>query len=579
MNTDYFAVKEAPQVERVVVAKKNNNADDQGKQDFVSSYQAARKLQESRDEDARSSASRGRRDEVNRNNASREHRNRADSERANERRQEGVRNTAQAARKKSNETVTDRKDSGKPLPSKEGSGNAMQAHAAMTADRSPRVDPVETMDEKPLVQISQFQSYDLKSSEEATPSESVLLLEGEPDSESGVVSAEERNLSATLSRDGVTDQGRESSDEEMPNIESGLLSGTNEDDLDLTDQRVSLDESISVAGWKPEKAAEGSDIKISSSNLASSKSVADDGENNALKQDNREAANVEQRNTEMSSDEASGNVLKTNLEITEQIPAEKVTVTPLSLREQGEKSSRTGDANEKIKPTLVQPAIEPSAQKASADAHFREGLKGNSFDDQQSLLNTESAKADIKSSTAENLSASEMSLKEAKSGVATKGLDFSKALSAEKSPLRETIELPVSHKNWGEALAEKTALLVGQRGGFARLNLVPHNLGPLEIRVHLQGDSSSVEFIAVNPATKEAIESAIPKLREMFESGGLNLGDVNVNSQSKRDGSEERAQKFRNSESRDESNVELAESGVASPLSTSLLDGRVDFYA
>lgn len=121
----------------------------------------------------------------------------------------------------------------------------------------------------------------------------------------------------------------------------------------------------------------------------------------------------------------------------------------------------------------------------------------------------------------------------AKSNVVKTASEFSRLLSGAKQPLRETIEIPVTHKNWGEALAEKTLLLVSQKGSSARLNLVPHNLGPLEIKLQLQGDSSAIEFVAHHAPTKEAIESAIPKLREMFESGGLSLGDVNVRDHSK----------------------------------------------
>lgn len=120
-----------------------------------------------------------------------------------------------------------------------------------------------------------------------------------------------------------------------------------------------------------------------------------------------------------------------------------------------------------------------------------------------------------------------------KNNVIKAASEFSRSLAAAKQPLRETIELPVAHKNWGEALAEKTLLLVSQKGSSARLNLVPHNLGPLEIKLQLQGDSSSIEFVAHHAHTKETIETAIPRLREMFESGGLSLGDVNVKDHSK----------------------------------------------
>lgn len=145
----------------------------------------------------------------------------------------------------------------------------------------------------------------------------------------------------------------------------------------------------------------------------------------------------------------------------------------------------------------------------------------------------ESGKLEQILNAAEQNSVEEPAALTAKSNALKTASEFSRLLSGAKQPLRETIEIPVTHKNWGEALVEKTLLLVSQKGSFARLNLVPHNLGPLEIKLQLQGDSSSIEFVAHHSPTKEAIETAIPKLREMFESGGLSLGDVNVRDHSK----------------------------------------------
>lgn len=155
-------------------------------------------------------------------------------------------------------------------------------------------------------------------------------------------------------------------------------------------------------------------------------------------------------------------------------------------------------------------------------------------------------------------------------------LDLNKLSTNTKVPLRDTLEIPVTHKKWGESLAEKTLLLVNQKGSTARLNLIPHNLGPLEIKLQLQGDASSIEFVTHHSATKEAIESAIPKLREMFESGGLSLGDVNVKDHSRHPKGGEQANYFTKTEKKD-NNASVSDESAVEVLNV-IKKGRVDYF-
>jgi flagellar hook-length control protein FliK len=57
------------------------------------------------------------------------------------------------------------------------------------------------------------------------------------------------------------------------------------------------------------------------------------------------------------------------------------------------------------------------------------------------------------------------------------------------------------------------------------------NLGPIEIRVTLQNDQASVSFNAQHPFTREALEAAVPRLREMLGESNLDLVSVDVKDQ------------------------------------------------
>jgi len=94
-----------------------------------------------------------------------------------------------------------------------------------------------------------------------------------------------------------------------------------------------------------------------------------------------------------------------------------------------------------------------------------------------------------------------------------------------------TINHPVGGKGWGENLGERIQWMVRQEIQGAEVKLNPRGLGPIEIRVTLQNDQANVSFVAHHAATREAIDAALPRLREMFNDSNMNLVNVDVSDQ------------------------------------------------
>jgi flagellar hook-length control protein FliK len=90
------------------------------------------------------------------------------------------------------------------------------------------------------------------------------------------------------------------------------------------------------------------------------------------------------------------------------------------------------------------------------------------------------------------------------------------------------LDLPVGQPGWDRAVGERIQWMVGQNIQQAEIKLNPPHLGPLEIKISLQNDHTSVTFVATQAPTREALEASIPRLREMFGEINLNLADVNV---------------------------------------------------
>lgn len=90
----------------------------------------------------------------------------------------------------------------------------------------------------------------------------------------------------------------------------------------------------------------------------------------------------------------------------------------------------------------------------------------------------------------------------------------------------------VGSAEWGGAVGEKVLWMANQNHQVAELHLNPPNLGPLEVRLTISNDQASALFVSNHSAVREAIETALPRLREMLADNGIMLGNASVGSES-----------------------------------------------
>lgn len=90
------------------------------------------------------------------------------------------------------------------------------------------------------------------------------------------------------------------------------------------------------------------------------------------------------------------------------------------------------------------------------------------------------------------------------------------------------VQVPVGQPGWGRAVGEQVTWFVAQNIRSASLRLNPQHLGPLELRLNMDGDKASIAFASQHAAVRDALESSLPRLRDMFAEQGLNLVNVNV---------------------------------------------------
>lgn len=102
-----------------------------------------------------------------------------------------------------------------------------------------------------------------------------------------------------------------------------------------------------------------------------------------------------------------------------------------------------------------------------------------------------------------------------------------------------TTSLPVApevlnfgQKNWERALGHQLNWMVNNRLQEVEIKVDPPNLGPLEVRVSLHQNQTSVTFFSHEAAVREAIENALPRLRDMLDGQGISLNQAQVSDQS-----------------------------------------------
>jgi len=101
-------------------------------------------------------------------------------------------------------------------------------------------------------------------------------------------------------------------------------------------------------------------------------------------------------------------------------------------------------------------------------------------------------------------------------------------------PAQVTINTPVSHDNWGDEFNQKITWLSNQKEQTAELHLNPPQLGPMDVVLKVSGDQATALFTSPHAAVREAIEQALPRLREMMADNGIMLGNATVSDQAPR---------------------------------------------
>lgn len=112
------------------------------------------------------------------------------------------------------------------------------------------------------------------------------------------------------------------------------------------------------------------------------------------------------------------------------------------------------------------------------------------------------------------------------------------ASRSNEAPAVVHVDTPAGARGWDNEVAQKVVWLASRDASRAEMTLNPPHLGKLEVTLTVSGDQTNALFVSASPATREALENALPRLREILADAGITLGQSSVNAESPKDSDE-----------------------------------------
>jgi flagellar hook-length control protein FliK len=248
----------------------------------------------------------------------------------------------------------------------------------------------------------------------------------------------------------------------------------------------------------------------------------------------------------------------------------------LGLRErgqQGEPASRAAPI------TVTNPVLDPDDRGALMDLARRFDLAPA----QRTESATDALQARFAAAQATQTSQGQVSPQPSQSTLslspaAAATTDLGYAAAAQLST--DLISTSVRDRAWGEQVGDRVVMMAANQLKQAEIRLSPAELGPLRVKVSVDDGNAHVTFHAQHAVTREALEQALPRLREMLAENGLSLGQADVSDRGVNDDGGERGSEggALNSSTDDVTDIDL-EMGVDSTRRATTSNGLVDTFA
>lgn len=92
--------------------------------------------------------------------------------------------------------------------------------------------------------------------------------------------------------------------------------------------------------------------------------------------------------------------------------------------------------------------------------------------------------------------------------------------------------IPMGRRPFASELGDRVLWMASNGRQVAELRVDPPQLGPVEVRLSISGEQATLSLVSAHASVREALQASIPRLQDMIQSIGLELGSVQVGSES-----------------------------------------------
>jgi flagellar hook-length control protein FliK len=138
------------------------------------------------------------------------------------------------------------------------------------------------------------------------------------------------------------------------------------------------------------------------------------------------------------------------------------------------------------------------------------------------------------------------------------------------------VNADVGSADFSQGVANHVSMMLDNSVNSAKLQVNPPALGPIEVRITVQGDHAQVWMASHSAVTRDALQEATPQLREMLTSQGFAHVSVDISQRS----FQERPSTAQAYEWTGERGAKSSAAPISAPTArTRAVNGMLDAYA
>lgn len=228
--------------------------------------------------------------------------------------------------------------------------------------------------------------------------------------------------------------------------------------------------------------------------------------------------------------------------------------------------------------TLAQPEATSKANKTDGQVIAEQQLKGAEL-----TVKLQPVKAGTEQSLvlSESLQGGESKLQQTSSLLSPQPqrTDIAQIQVSLRQSNEQQVQLQDMIQRFAPVMKQQLVTMVSQGVQHAEIRLDPPELGQLMVRIQVQGDQTQVQFQVAQHQTRDIIEQAIPRLKDLLSEQGMQLTDSQVSQEDSNNGEGEQASDDNGDQFTSElDEISAEESLISSKQATSYRSG-IDYYA